>query len=145
MKVSDLCRQDFVIGTGPEMTVRDAAARMAEDGVGSLIVVDHSGALVGIITDRDIVVRCTAQGLSPEKVAVEEAMSKPVVTISHKADLEDAARLMRRHEIRRLPVLDQHGKVLGMLSFDELLAKSAEVLTELAAIVNAARHESQSD
>ena len=138
MKIGDLCKQDFVIGTGPEMSIREAASRMAEESVGCLIVTDRTGTLAGIITDRDIMTRVVAKGLDPKKVSVGEAMSHPVVTVSHKTDVEDAAHLLRKHEIRRLPVLDQHGKVLGVVSFDDLLGAATAELCDLAGVVSAA-------
>ena len=138
MRIGDLCKQDFVIGTGPEMSIREAAERMTEESVGCLIVTDRTGILAGIITDRDIMTRVVATGLDPKKVSVGEAMSHPVVTISHKSEVEEAAHKLREHEIRRLPVLDQHGKVLGVVSFDDILGAATAELCDLAGVVSAA-------
>ncbi|MBI3818806.1 MAG: CBS domain-containing protein [Planctomycetes bacterium] len=139
MKISDLCGQDFVIGTGPEMTIRAAAERMAEEGVGCLVVVERTGAVAGVITDRDIVVRVVAEGQNPDSTRVADAMSEPPVTISHTANVEEAASLMRETGVRRLPVIDRHGKAVAVVSLDDLLIAASTEIHDLAEVVNSAR------
>lgn len=143
MRIGDLCGKDFVIGTGPEMTIRRAAERMAEEGVGCLVVVERSGSLAGVITDRDIVVRVLAEGLNPDTTSVADAMSEPPVTISHNAEMEEAARLMRETGVRRLPVIDRHGKAIGVVSLDDLLTAVSSGLRDLSEVVNSARRDSR--
>lgn len=139
MRVGDFCGNDFVIGTGPEMSVRAAARRMAEEGVGSLIVIDRSGVLAGVITDRDITVRVVARGLDPSRTTVSEAMSSPPVTISNTAEVSEAIQLMRGASVRRLPVLDRHGKAVGVVSFDDLFIHSSRALANLADMIDSER------
>jgi CBS domain-containing protein len=139
MRLDDLCGNDFVIGTGPEMTVRAAAERMADEGVGCLIVIDRAGALSGVITDRDIVVRVVSEGMDPATTTVGEVMSEPPVTISHTAGIDEAARLMRETGVRRLPMIDRHGKPVGVVSLDDLLAAVSSSFHDLAEVVNTVR------
>lgn len=139
MRVSDLCGKDFLIGTGPEMTLRAAAVRMTEEGVGCLIVIDRSGVLIGILTDRDIVVRAVAFGLDPDETRVADAMSSPAVTVSCTAEVEDAARLMREFGIRRLPVVESHGKAIGIISMDDVVRVLAATLRDVSNAADVAR------
>ena len=101
-------------------TAEDAALRMRFLDHGSVGVVDNDR-LVGVLTDRDIVVRVIAEGRSPSEVRVEEIMSSPPVTCAADAELGSAVELMARHRIRRLPVTDRHRKLVGWLSLANLL------------------------
>jgi CBS domain-containing protein len=115
-------------GIGPERTIREAAALMEQAGVGSLAVIDGDD-LVGIVTDRDLVRRALAPGLSPE-ARVDGVMSAPVITISADADLHDAFPLFRENAVRRLGVV-RDGRFVGMLSVDDLLVDLAADLIDL--------------
>ena len=97
-----------------DSTVKKAAERMKEVHVGCLVVID-GGRLVGIISERDIVQRVVAEGKSIHMTRVSQIMSKPVVTTSPAAKVPDAAKLMLKHKIRRLPVR-KGTKVVGMLT-----------------------------
>ena len=98
----------------PEQTVAEAAAMMKENDVGSLPVV-ADGMLVGLITDRDIVVRAVAVRADPATLKVTEISSGQVLTAEPDQDLDDALRLMGEHQVRRLPVVE-HGRLVGMLA-----------------------------
>ncbi|MFN0205294.1 MAG: CBS domain-containing protein [Planctomycetota bacterium] len=139
MRVSDLCDKGFLIGTGPDVTLRAAALRMAEEGVGCLIVVDRSGSMTGIITDRDIVTRAVALGLDPDVTLVSDAMSCAPITVESTADIEDAAQLMREFGIRRLPVVEAHGKAIGIVTMEDILRVVASSLRELSNAVDVVR------
>src|SRR4030095_5747148 len=106
MHVGDISGSDFVIGIGPEMSVAYAATRMADEGVGCLVVIDRKGDLVGIVTDRDLMVRVIARNLDPAKTTASTAMTPDPITISASAEIEEAARVMREGGVRRLPVLN---------------------------------------
>ena len=95
----------------------EAARVMREADVGSVVVVD-GGEVAGIVTDRDIVVRAVADGREPS-TPVREACSPNVVTLSPDQDLDEAARLMREQDVRRLPVV-QDGRPAGILSLGDL-------------------------
>src|SRR5436190_2116603 len=72
--------------------------------------------LVGMLTDRDIAVRVVAEGKDPERVTVREVASKQVVTVDPQQDLEEALRIMAKHQVRRLPVVEQDGRLVGVVA-----------------------------
>ncbi len=98
-------------------TLAEAARVMREADVGPVVVLD-GGQLAGILTDRDIVVRAVADGRDPQSTLVREACSANLVTLSPDQDIEEAARLMREHDVRRLPVV-QDGRPVGILAIGD--------------------------
>lgn len=112
----------------PSCTLREAARIMAEHGVGALLIMEGDR-LVGIATDRDIVVRGVAEGIGPD-TGIGSVMTDKLVTIAGGSDVRDAYELFRQHMVRRLPVVedDQLG---GMLTLDDLFVRSAAELGEL--------------
>jgi CBS domain-containing protein len=104
----------------PEHETLDRAAQMMRDHhVGSLPVCGADNRLKGIITDRDIVVRCIASGHDPAKMTAAQLAQGPLVWVAADADEEEILRLMEQHLIRRLPVLDEH-ELVGMISEADL-------------------------
>lgn len=122
------------VGIGPERSIRDAAAIMEQAGVGALAIIDGDR-LVGIATDRDLVRRGLAKGLSHE-ARVDAVMTAPVVTIDAEADLHDAFALLRTHAVRRLAVV-RSAQFVGMITLDDLLIDLAADLSDLARPVTA--------
>jgi CBS domain-containing protein len=105
---------------GPQDTIQHVAQLMKKEDAGFIPIV-QDGSLIGVITDRDIVLRCIADAKSDIlKDPVSACMSKDVVSVSPDADLEEAARLMNQKEIRRLPVVEGN-KVVGVLSHGNLV------------------------
>jgi CBS domain-containing protein len=102
----------------PSSKITDAAKQMRDLNIGSLPVVDRQE-VVGIITDRDIAVRATADGVNPDEVLVKEVMTANPVTISPDQKVSEAADLMAQHQIRRLPVVE-NGKLVGILSLGDV-------------------------
>ena len=136
MQVKDImCRQ--TVSIAPEASVASAARLLARQNVGALPVCSADGRLRGIVTDRDIVTRCLAAGRSPSTTAVEEIMTTAVVSARPDMDLELAAGLMGRRQIRRLPVTE-NGRLCGMLSLGDLAVKpecsldAGDALTEIS-------------
>lgn len=117
MKAIDAIRKQPVTAS-PETTLYDAAALMDAHAVGALAIVD-GGALVGIVTDRDLVVRGLARR-EPGDVRVDSTMTRDPVVLDSNADLRDAMAIFRTHAIRRLPLVED-GKFVGMLVVDDLL------------------------
>ena len=103
----------------PRCSCREAAEVMAHYGVGSLLVVD-AGVLLGIVTDRDLVVRALAVGADPV-TPVSQVMTVGPITVRGGCELAEAERLMARAGVRRLPVLED-GEVAGLLSLDDLIS-----------------------
>jgi len=103
----------------PDRTVRDAARLMDELNVGVLPVCDGRR-LVGMITDRDITIRCVAGNEAMSKVKAKDVMTSGVVYCRDNEDVEDAVRIMEGKQIRRLPVLDEAMQVIGMVSLGDV-------------------------
>lgn len=118
MKVKDVCSCEALTVTGRD-TIRDAAQKMAKHNVGALPVVDYSGRIVGMITDRDITVRVTAENKDPSRFTVCDIMSHDVSCVCQEADLSSAAKMMGHAKVRRLPVIDD-GKVVGFISLGDI-------------------------
>jgi len=124
MKVSDVMTTE--VETVPmNSTLEEVASIMKVENVGAVPVVDEDDDLVGIITDRDIVVRCVAEGKDPSETSVEEVLSHELETIEPDVDVEEAARLMADRQIRRLPVCED-GELVGMLSIGDLAVKTSD-------------------
>lgn len=96
-------------------TVIEAARLMKEADVGPIPVVEGDR-LVGIVTDRDIAIRVVAEGRDPQSVTVGEIASKDLVTVDPQQELDEALRLMAQHQVRRLPVVEEDGRLVGILA-----------------------------
>jgi CBS domain-containing protein len=99
-------------------TIVDAARTMRDSDIGDVVVMD-GGQVSGIVTDRDIVVRGVADGRDAESTVVSEVCTTGIETIDPDASVDDALRLMREHDIRRLPVT-KNGRPIGILSLGDL-------------------------
>ncbi|UPT73691.1 MAG: CBS domain-containing protein [Elusimicrobiota bacterium] len=139
MKIKDLMRRG-VQALEPDATVEDAARRMADAGVGSLPVVS-SGRPVGVVTDRDIVVRALAEGLKPKETAVESVMTPEVVYCREDDEAADAAKRMAQAQVRRLLVLDAKGALVGVVSLGDLAVEGEPAAREALAGVSAPSEE----
>lgn len=129
MQVTDvMTRRAETIGPGD--TLQEAARRMRALGIGALPVCENDR-LVGMLTDRDVVIRAVADGRDPAGTPVRAAMTPQVIYCFEEEPLENAARLMEERSIRRLMVLDADKRLVGILSVDDL----ALVARELAADV----------
>jgi CBS domain-containing protein len=122
MKIERLCRRDLTLAYQDEL-IHEIAKRMRERHVGSVIVVprESSGAPVGVLTDRDIVVEVLAAGLDYRTVSVGEVMTREPATVREDDDVVDALRIMRTYGVRRLPVLSRSGALAGIVAIDDLL------------------------
>jgi len=112
-----------------ERPITEAAAMMDLLAVGALVVVEPDGRPVGIVTDRDLVVRAMAHRLSPE-ARVDMVMSTDLVTLAPDADLRDALRVFEEHAIRRLPLVTGD-RMVGMLTVDDLVVDVTADLVRL--------------
>ena len=108
-----------VVTITPEETASRAAQLLARHNIGSLPVCSTEGNIKGIITDRDIVLRCIAADNLPESTRVRDIMTKNVITVSPDTDIREASKIMAEHQVRRLPVAE-NGRVVGMLSLGDL-------------------------
>ncbi len=115
---------------GPGETLQAAASRMRELGVGSLVVREEEE-LLGILTDRDIVVRCVAQGCDPAQTEVRAAMTPQIIACHDGDGIEEAVARMEEAAVRRVVVLDEAQHLVGMLSVDDVALRSPMLAGEI--------------
>ena len=118
MQVSEVMNRN-VVTIDPGESVALAARLLSRHNVGSLPVCGPGGRLLGIVTDRDIVLRCVAPEENPSQVPVRSVMSRNPSFLLPEDDIRQAAQLMSLHQVRRLPVAEE-GKLVGMLSLGDL-------------------------
>ncbi len=117
MKVRDIAMKDTYCAS-PTMSLNEIASMMKRHGVGAMPVCDGDK-LVGMITDRDIVISCVAAGMDAVACQAKEFMTSNPITVTPESDLEEAARVMAREQVRRLPVVEE-GYLVGMLSLGDI-------------------------
>jgi CBS domain-containing protein len=122
MTAGRICSRVMAMAS-PEESVRAAARRMAEYGVGTLVVLggDPPHPVVGIITDRDIAIRCVADKRDTDRTPVSDVMTSPVQSVSEQTPIEQAISRMASGATRRLVVTGTGGAVVGILSLDDVL------------------------
>ena len=103
----------------PDATLTEAARVMRDADIGDVLLVGDDGSLTGMVTDRDIVVRALAEGRDPNTSSLRDVSSGDLVTVSPDTDAAEGARLMSRHAVRRLPVIEG-GKPVGVVSIGDL-------------------------
>jgi len=123
----------------PEESVQTAAGRMHGRKVGTLVVVDTQRSPIGIITDRDICVRLVAAARDPVRTPVSDVMTPAPETVRERSALEDALRKMRAGAFRRLPVVNDHNRLVGLLSLDDVLRVLAHDFAQIERLID---HES---
>ena len=136
MKVKEIMTPK-VIGVREHETVEVAARTLEQYNIGALPVFGLGGAVCGMITDRDMVTRCIAANRQPSKTTVGQIMTNRLTAVTPDTDVATAARLMAKHQIRRLPVLED-GKLRGMVSLKDLAVReesamdAADVLADIS-------------
>jgi signal-transduction protein with cAMP-binding, CBS, and nucleotidyltransferase domain len=112
-----------------------AARAMADNHIGSVLVSEPK-ALAGIVTDRDLALAVLGGGIDPQTTSLDEVMSKNMVACDIGGQLGDVVRLMQEHGVRRIPITED-GRVVGLVTFDDLVADGSVALDALRAIVTA--------
>jgi CBS domain-containing protein len=124
MRIREVMTAEVVTAT-PGCSVREVAELMRERNVGSVVLTDEAGSLAGFITDRDLALGVIADGREGTDHALDHA-SSPVVTVGLGEDVEEAARLMVEHGIRRLPVVDGD-RLTGIVTLDDLAVRIGDL------------------
>ncbi len=109
----------------PHTSVDEVARLMVDGDFGEIPVIDSADHPIGVVTDRDIVRRIVAQGKNPIGYTAETCMTQPVVTVRSDAPLEDVVSMMERHQIRRVPVVDEQGRCAGIISQADVARQAA--------------------
>ncbi|PPK46113.1 CBS domain protein [Trinickia symbiotica] len=123
-------------------TLQQAASQMGDQHVGALVVTEDgvSNRIVGIVTDRDIVIKATASGASPREMLVTDIMSEHVMTVSEDADVGDAMQIMSSHGVRRLAVTNDNEDIVGVLSLDDVIEALSREWSQLSSIIRYGQH-----
>lgn len=135
MKVSDIMTKN-VVKISPEESVEVAARTLTHYNIGALPVCDDRGKLCGMVTDRDLVIRCMAANKPASSTTVRQVMTNQLVCVEPGADVTEAAQLMGGRQIRRLPVVEQ-GRLCGMISLGDIagekktVGQAASALTDI--------------
>ncbi len=134
MRCEELMKQKIEC-VGPTDTGRDASQKMRDANVGFLPVCDNDGRVLGTVTDRDIAIRIVADDL-PSGTPIERVMTKEVVACRESDDLTEALRLMRENHKSRVMVVDDDGRIRGVISLSDIAriaaGESAETLREIS-------------
>ena len=133
MKVKD-CMCNHVNFVKPETTIKDCAKMMCENHIGCTPVCDCNNNLVGIVTDRDIILRCIACDKDYKNTPISDIMTCNVCTCKEDDDMQNAENKMSQNQIRRLPVCDNNNKIVGILTLGNLAKQ--EVCTTIGNICN---------
>ena len=140
MKVRELMT-GHVLRIHPEENVEVAARTLAQFNIGALPVCSQNGNLQGMITDRDLVIRCVAAGKDPGQTKVRDIMTNQVITVAPDTEVGVAAHLMGRQQVRRLPITE-NGKLCGMVSLGDMACRedsvmdAADVLAEVSSNIS---------
>jgi CBS domain-containing protein len=142
MMLSAVCTLD-VASCSPRISVLEAARLMRQKHTGDLVVVDDGGdeqQPIGVITDRDIVVEVLANDLNPATTTVGSIIRHPVVVAHDSEEPATALERMRTHGVRRIPIVSQHNRLVGILTVDDLLKLLASEASTLTEIVSRQQH-----
>lgn len=122
-----VCNREVHFGE-PEESARAVAARMRDRSVGAILVLDADRQCVGIVTDRDLVLRVLAAGRDPDRTPLAQVMSRRPHVVHEDAPLEEVLALMRDACLRRVPVVDRDGRLQGIVTLDDVQQLLADQL-----------------
>lgn len=137
MSVENVCSYN-VVTIAPDASVNEAARSMREHHIGDVVVAERRDGLmkpVGIVTDRDLVVEVLAQDVPPDKLTVTDIMSSSLLVVSKDNGLEYALRQMHEAGVRRAPVVDSRGELVGLLSVDDVIDYIARITGQVASTI----------
>ena len=139
-KCSDVMTKDLVYSS-PTDSVADVAHLMKKEDIGPVLIVsdkENGKRLVGIVTDRDLAIKVVGEGRDPKKTKVEEVMTEKIITCRMDDDVQNAIKAMAQYQLRRIPVVDHAGMLVGIISQADVATrlnepkKTAEVVKEIS-------------
>lgn len=142
MSISDFSVHNVVCASR-DATALEASRLMRHHHVGDVVVVEEPEGMrkpVGIVTDRDLVVEVMAGGVDPNVVKLGELLLRAPVTVNRNASYAETVRLMAVNGVRRMPVVDSNGALVGIITLDDMLRQLASPLAALADLASRARH-----
>ncbi len=130
MKVRELMTKNPACVT-PDADLTKVARLMADHNVGSIPVVENASSkrVIGMVTDRDITIRAVAQGKNPTQMQAQEVMSTEVGTVKQDDDVQNVTKVMEKHQVRRVPVVDENGMMCGMVAQADIALKTNDKMT----------------
>lgn len=133
MNIASLCHRE-VVAVAASASLPQVAARMAEEHVGSLVVVsgDDPPRVVGILTDRDLALDVVGSGQSGSNLSAGDLAKKPLVAVPASASIQEATAAMAKAGVRRVLVVDDAGRVTGLVAAEDLMAAISDELAQLA-------------
>ncbi len=137
MTVGEICNREVIVIQRDE-SVQEAAKLMRQFHIGAVIVIDKPNGCtipVGIVTDRDLVVEVMATELDETVITVGDIMAPDIFTVKENTATYEAIELMRRKTVRRLPVVDESGELVGILTLDDALQILSEQILDVAKLV----------
>ena|SRR5579885_3376942 len=118
-----------LVTVNPSTTVMEAVRIMDQESIGAVAVTQHDR-LIGMFSERDLMLRVVSERRDPERVLIQEVMTSPVETIHRDSSSDEALKLMLDKHIRHLPIIDRDGKLAGMISMRSILHDKIEDLTD---------------
>lgn len=141
MDIGEICNREVVFAT-EDMSLKEAAQLMRDKHVGSLVVVREAGIgriVIGMLTDRDIVVVAMARDFDPQTLRVADIMSTELVTARANDSVSNVLGVMRQHGVRRVPVTTDDGVLIGIVALDDLLEVFAEEMQGFVQAITSAQ------
>lgn len=141
MTVGEHCNREVIVIAGEE-SVKVAAQLMRKHHVGDVVLIEERQGKrvpIGIVTDRDLVVEVMAPGLAPDDLAVQDIVVESPFLVREDDSLFDALEMMRSRRVRRVPVIDADGELVGIITVDDVIGLLAEMLDDLAVVVGRQR------
>lgn len=138
MPIGEMCNREVVI-VSKETSILEVAQLMRQHHVGDVVVVEEQGGRripVGIVTDRDIVIEIVAKDVDFHNLVVGDIMGLQLVTVREREGVFETMQVMRLKGVRRLPVVDEKGGLVGILTLDDLIGLLAEEMNELARLIS---------
>lgn len=134
MSLENFCRKP-VVKIAPEQNVTEACRAMEENNVGSLVV-EGEGKLCGIITDRDIALKVVGASRDPQNTTVKEIMTADPIRVSVDKDLRHLTSLMHAFHVRRVPIVNGHDIIVGIITLDDVVALLAHEMSEIGKAIS---------
>jgi CBS domain-containing protein len=134
MAIEDYCRRE-VATIDIEASCQNAAQRMADENVGCLVVMEEEERVRAVVTDRDLALRVSREGLDPAATPLSRIVDRDVIVVHAKRPVRVALILMRKYAVRRLPVLGDRAELVGLFTWDDAVRLIASELAEAAATI----------
>lgn len=144
MPIGEICNREVVVAWRND-TALEASRLMRQNHVGNVLIIDDRNGVqvpVGIVTDRDLIMEIMAPELDGATITVGDIMSRELVTVKESTGIFEAIQYMRQKAVRRLPIVDENGGLVGILTLDDLLELLSEEFLEIAKLV---RNEQQKE